>query len=131
MRLGGDDRELLVREHHGVTREGDEVLGHASIVTLLKLTPRRLKIDRQLVIPLLETRSQQQLVSSIIDIGRSRGIEIVAEGVETMAHAEVLRDLGCHTLQGYAFARPMPPGELLGFIRERRWLDRPSVASVG
>ena len=105
--------------------------GHASIVTLLKLTPRRLKIDRQLVIPLLETRSQQQLVSSIIDIGRSRGIEIVAEGVETMAHAEVLRDLGCHTLQGYAFARPMPPGELLGFIRERRWLDRPSVASVG
>jgi diguanylate cyclase (GGDEF)-like protein len=96
--------------------------GHASIVTLLKLTPRRLKIDRQLIIPLLESRSQQQLVSSIIDIGRSRGIEIVAEGVETMAHATILRDLGCHTLQGYALARPMAPGDLLGFIRERRWL---------
>jgi len=102
--------------------------GHASIVTLLKLTPRRLKIDRQLIIPLLESRSQQQLVSSIIEIGRSRGIEIVAEGVETMEHAEILRDLGCHALQGYALARPMPPGDLLGFIRERRWLKSPEAA---
>ena len=102
--------------------------GHASIVTLLKLTPRRLKIDRQLIIPLLESRSQQQLVSSIIDIGRSRGIEIVAEGVETMAHAEILRDLGCHVLQGYGLARPMAPADLLGFIRERRWLKAPQAA---
>ncbi|CAN7161568.1 EAL domain-containing protein [Rhizobium sp. LjRoot254] len=101
--------------------------GHASIVTLLKLTPRRLKIDRQLIIPLLESRSQQQLVSSIIDIGRSRGIEIVAEGVETMGHAAILRDLGCHVLQGYGLARPMAPGDLLGFIRERRWLKAPEA----
>jgi diguanylate cyclase (GGDEF)-like protein len=124
----GEDGDLIRRidllKALGADIEIDDFgSGHASIVTLLKLHPRRLKIDRQLVIPLLESKSQQQLVASIIDIGRSRGIEIVAEGVETPAHIEVLRDLGCQTLQGYALARPMPPGELLTFLSERRWLN--------
>lgn len=124
----GEDRELIHQIERlkalGADIEIDDFgSGHASIVTLLKLHPRRLKIDRQLVIPLLESKAQQQLVTSIIEIGRARGIEIVAEGVETMAHAEILRDLGCDVLQGYALARPMSPGDLLGFISERRWMD--------
>jgi diguanylate cyclase (GGDEF)-like protein len=81
--------------------------GHASIVSLLDLDPKRLKIDRRLIMPLEASGSQHRLVASIIEIGRSQGIEIVAEGVETMAHVEILRNLGCHALQGYAFARPM------------------------
>jgi diguanylate cyclase (GGDEF)-like protein len=93
--------------------------GHASIVSLLELAPQRLKIDRKLICPIVDSAQQQRLVSSIIDIGRSLGIEIIAEGVETMAHAMVLRDLGCHTLQGYAFARPMPANEFLDFLRTR------------
>ncbi len=96
--------------------------GYASIVSLLKLTPRRLKIDRQLVIPILTSPSRRQLVSSIIDIGKSLGIEVVAEGVETLEHARILKELGCHGLQGYAFARPMSPNELANFARERRWM---------
>ena len=99
--------------------------GYASIVSLLELSPRRLKIDRRLVMPILGSPSQQQLVRSIIEIGRARNIEIVAEGVETMAHARMLRDLGCHTLQGYAFARPMSAETLLGFVRERAWMQAP------
>src|SRR3546814_10303415 len=71
---------------------------HASIVSLLELAPKRLKIDRKLVAPLDVSISQRRLVASIIEIGRSQGIEIVAEGVETMAHAEILRDLGCHDI---------------------------------
>ena len=123
----GEDRELIHQIERlkalGADIEIDDFgSGHASIVTLLKLTPRRLKIDRQLVIPLLESKAQQQLVASIIEIGRSRGIEIVAEGVETMAHVEILRELGCDILQGYALARPMAPGELLSFVSERRWM---------
>ncbi|WP_254689830.1 bifunctional diguanylate cyclase/phosphodiesterase [Shinella daejeonensis] len=97
--------------------------GHASIVSLLELSPKRLKIDRRLILPLLESQAQQSLVSSILDIGRVRGIEIVAEGVETLAHAELLRRLGCHALQGYAFARPMPAEEFLVFAQSRSWLD--------
>jgi len=99
--------------------------GYASIVSLLELSPRRLKIDRRLVMPILGSPSQQQLVRSIIEIGRARNIEIVAEGVETMAHARMLRDLGCHTLQGYDFARPMSAETLLGFVRERAWMQAP------
>lgn len=96
--------------------------GYASIVSLLKLTPRRLKIDRQLVIPILTCAKQRQLVASIIDIGISLGIDVIAEGVETMEHARILKDLGCHGLQGYAFARPMSAIDLANFARERRWL---------
>ncbi len=96
--------------------------GYASIVSLLKLTPRRLKIDRQLVIPILTSAKQRQLVASIIDIGISLGIDVIAEGVETMEHARILKELGCHGLQGYAFARPMSATDLANFARERRWL---------
>jgi diguanylate cyclase (GGDEF)-like protein/PAS domain S-box-containing protein len=82
--------------------------GHTSIVSLLKLRPKRLKIDRQLVIPIIDSPQERAMVRSIIDIARSLGVETVAEGVETAQHADMLRDLGCDHLQGYAFARPLP-----------------------
>lgn len=96
--------------------------GHASIISLLELSPRRLKIDRRLVQPLLESTAQQSLVRSIIDIGKVRGIETIAEGVETLAHAEQLRSLGCHVLQGYAFAKPMAADDFLAFAKTREWM---------
>ncbi len=95
--------------------------GYASIVSLMKLSPRRLKIDRQLVMPIVHSAGQRQLVGSIIDIGHSLGIEVLAEGVETMEHAKVLKSLGCDALQGYAFARPMSRGDLVEFVQSRRW----------
>ncbi|MCB5202374.1 EAL domain-containing protein [Neorhizobium sp. T786] len=119
-------RELKER---GIEVEIDDFgSGHASIVSLLQLAPKRLKIDRQLVAPMDVSESQRRLVASIIEIGRSLGIGIVAEGVETMAHAEILRDLGCHTLQGYAFANPMPAGELMAFASE--WQERYPMAAT-
>lgn len=96
--------------------------GHASIVSLLELSPQRLKIDRRLVQPLLESAAQQSLVRSIIEIGKVRGIETVAEGVETLAHAELLHRLGCHVLQGYALARPMAGDDFLAFAKAREWI---------
>jgi diguanylate cyclase (GGDEF)-like protein/PAS domain S-box-containing protein len=95
--------------------------GYASIVSLIHLNPARLKIDRQLITPIVHSESQRRLVASIIDIGQSLGIEVVAEGVETMEHVAILRDLGCDKLQGYAFAAPMPSAELISFVREERW----------
>ncbi|MFD1327430.1 bifunctional diguanylate cyclase/phosphodiesterase [Mycoplana ramosa] len=95
--------------------------GHTSIVSLLKLRPKRLKIDRQLVAPILASRHEQALVRSIIDIGKSLGIEIVAEGVETMAHAEMLSALGCDLLQGFAFAAPLPSKKFQAYALEHRW----------
>ncbi|OWV84424.1 EAL domain-containing protein [Rhizobium sp. R693] len=93
--------------------------GHASIVSLLRFEPRRLKIDREIIKPIVTSQSQRRLVSSIIEIGRSQDIDIVAEGVETMEHAKILRDLGCHLLQGYALARPMTSKQLIEFCRAK------------
>lgn len=95
--------------------------GHTSIVSLLKVKPKRLKIDRQLVAPILNSHNEQALVRSIIEIGRSLGIETVAEGVETMEHAEMLGLLGCDLLQGYAFAKPLSHDAFLAFATEMRW----------
>ncbi|RUW21135.1 EAL domain-containing protein, partial [Mesorhizobium sp. M4B.F.Ca.ET.013.02.1.1] len=96
--------------------------GYASIVSLLKLQPRRLKIDRQLITPITGSKAQRRLVSSIIEIGKSLGIEVVAEGVETMEHARILKELGCDILQGYAFGRPMDAKTFKAFAQSRKWL---------
>ncbi|RUM27121.1 EAL domain-containing protein [Rhizobium vallis] len=101
--------------------------GHASIVSLLRFEPRRLKIDREIIKPIIASPSQRRLVTSIIEIGRSQNIDIVAEGVETMEHAKILKDLGCHILQGYALARPMSSEQLIEFCRMK---DK-GVAEVG
>ncbi|RWM91047.1 MAG: EAL domain-containing protein [Mesorhizobium sp.] len=94
--------------------------GYASIVSLLKLQPRRLKIDRQLVTPIVKSPQRRQVVSSIIEIGKSLGIEVVAEGVETMEHAQTLKSLGCDILQGYAFGHALDADGLKAFVRSRR-----------
>ncbi|MDQ2703922.1 MAG: EAL domain-containing protein [Pseudomonadota bacterium] len=94
--------------------------GHASIVSLLRLKPTRLKIDRELITPIIEHPAQRKLVGSIIEIGKSLGIEVLAEGVETMEHARLLKMLGCNALQGYAFARPMSAADFKAFARARQ-----------
>jgi diguanylate cyclase (GGDEF)-like protein len=94
--------------------------GHASIVSLLKLKPRRLKIDRQLIAPIVTSASQRGLVGSIIEIGKSLGVEVVAEGVETHQHVDVLRTLGCDVLQGFVLGRPMEAHQFRAFLQSRR-----------
>ncbi|ATU90462.1 putative bifunctional diguanylate cyclase/phosphodiesterase [Phyllobacterium zundukense] len=81
--------------------------GHASIIGLLKLKPKRLKIDQRLVLPITKSREQRSLIRSIVDIAKTLGIGVIAEGVESLEHAKLLRRLGCDTLQGYAIAHPV------------------------
>ncbi len=95
--------------------------GHASIVSLLKLSPRTLKIDRELIRMLPQSAEQRKLVRSIIDIGRSLSILVTAEGVETMDHVRILADLGCDVLQGYALARPMPAAQIPAYVQAASW----------
>lgn len=106
----------------GVDIEIDDFgTGHTSIVSLLKLKPKRLKIDRQLVQPIMNSPQERALVSSIIDIARSLGVETVAEGVETAAHATLLDELGCDLLQGYAFSRPLSFEDFTEMAIESSW----------
>lgn len=96
--------------------------GYASIVSLMKLRPRRLKIDRQLVFPVHESVAQRDLIRSIVRIGASLGIDTVAEGVESLEHACILRDLGCQILQGFALARPMSGRAFTNFAKKKQLL---------
>ncbi len=86
--------------------------GHASIVSVTELRPNRLKVDRSLIAPLIDSAGQRDLIKVIVDMGRSLGIGVTAEGIETMEHAAIARDLGCDVLQGFAFAVPLPKDEV-------------------
>ncbi|PCI04007.1 MAG: GGDEF domain-containing protein [Hyphomicrobiales bacterium] len=97
--------------------------GHAPIIGLLKLNPHRLKIDQQLIRPIDKSKKQLNLVKSIVDIGKSLGVQIVAEGVETMEHVRLLRTLGCDILQGYVFAKPMCVEDLMIFTKNQGWRE--------
>ena len=111
----------------GIDIEMDDFgTGYASIVSLMKLKPRRLKIDRQLVMPVVESESQRQLIASIVDIGHSLGISVIAEGVETLEHARIVTELHCDALQGYAFAKPLSPTSIERFVAN--WQEKTRAA---
>ena len=91
--------------------------GHSSIVSLLKLRPDRLKIDRTIVEPVIHSDRQRQLVQSIVDIGKLLGIKVLAEGVETEAHIKILQAMGCNELQGYGLSRPIEAAQLVRLLK--------------
>ncbi len=95
--------------------------GHASILSVVKLRPGRFKIDRQFIADIERSESERRIVRSLVDIGRSLSIKVVAEGVETMEQAYILRDLGCDVLQGYALGRPMPAAHFEEMAQRRGW----------
>lgn len=92
--------------------------GHASVQGLLQIKPDVLKIDRQFVQPAAESESARALVESLIGIGKSLGLKVVAEGVETEAQAQLARDLGCDILQGFYFGKPMAETDLFKVLNE-------------
>ena len=83
--------------------------------------PKTLKVDRSLVARLSDGDEQGLgLVTSIVQMGHSMGIDITAEGVETERQVQLLKKMGCQTLQGYYLAKPMIIGDLLAFCDQRQ-----------
>jgi EAL domain-containing protein (putative c-di-GMP-specific phosphodiesterase class I) len=115
----------------GIAIEVDDFgTGHASIISLLRISPDALKIDRELVRLLPQSNEQRKLLSSILEIGRSLNIRVIAEGVETQAHIRILRDLGCDYLQGYALCRPIPAEMVEAFVTGQSWRQDNGNGSV-
>lgn len=85
----------------------------------MHLRPDIMKIDQRLVMPILESEDARALLRQIIGMADILDLRVTAEGVETMEHAELLAEMGCHTLQGYAFARPQPIKDLKALILKR------------
>ena len=101
--------------------------GYSSLASLKDLPVHELKIDRSFVRSLHRDADDAVIVRSVIDLGRTLGLRTVAEGVEHPATRSRLLALGCDTAQGYAVAPPMPPGELVCWLREH--VAGPSAAA--
>ena len=116
------DRALAVLERLraiGVRLSIDDFgTGYSSLAYLTSLPISELKIDGSFVRGLGVAARSAAVATAIIALGRSLGLEVVAEGVETLAHLRQLRAQGCEIMQGYLFSPAMVPASF------ERWLQR-------
>jgi EAL domain-containing protein (putative c-di-GMP-specific phosphodiesterase class I) len=92
--------------------------GQSSLARLVALPVDMIKIDRSFVIPMLADPLRAEVVRTAIALAHAAGLRVVAEGVESEQHMQLLDRLGTDFAQGYCISRPMPAGELVA------WLDR-------
>lgn len=86
--------------------------GYSSLTYLRKLPINTLKIDQSFVRDMLENPDDLGIVHGVIQLASAFHHEVIAEGVETMAHGSALRKMGCRLAQGYGIAKPMPASEM-------------------
>jgi EAL domain-containing protein (putative c-di-GMP-specific phosphodiesterase class I) len=86
--------------------------GYSSLSYLATLPVNSLKIDGSFIRQIGKSKEALSVVSSIISMARNLNMGVVAEGVETPAQLEALKELGCDEAQGYLFGKPVPPEEL-------------------
>lgn len=91
--------------------------GMSSLSYLKRIPARYVKIDQMFVRNLASSREDRVLVESTVQMCRRMGLVTVAEGVEDQVCADILTAIGCDLAQGYLFAPPLPPDELLAFWR--------------
>lgn len=91
--------------------------GYSSLAYLKELPADELKIDRTFVMGMLSDRGDYKIVKHTIDIAKSFGLSVVAEGVETAEMLDGLKKLGCDYAQGYFINRPVPAGEFEDLLR--------------
>ncbi|WP_298835472.1 EAL domain-containing protein [uncultured Roseobacter sp.] len=92
--------------------------GYASISTLSHLRLSGLKLDRSLISPVPENRAES-IIGALVGLTEKLGMIIVAEGVESSAQLDVVRDLGCQIMQGFLIAEPMPEDAFVAWYRDR------------
>ncbi|MEW6581517.1 MAG: bifunctional diguanylate cyclase/phosphodiesterase [Actinomycetota bacterium] len=90
--------------------------GYSSLDYLKRLSADVLKIDKSFVLHMCASEADAMIVRSTIDLGRNLGLKVVAEGIETEAAWERLRELGCDVGQGFYLGRPAPAEELTALL---------------
>lgn len=90
--------------------------GYSSLNYLKQFPIDYLKIDQSFIFDILDDRDDRDITDSIILLGHRLNMSLVAEGVETKAHVELLRGMHCDILQGYYFSKPVPRDALIDYI---------------
>ena len=93
--------------------------GYSSLTHIRRYPLQSIKIDRSFVAGVVEHAEDRAVVAAMVGMAAALGLQVVAEGVETEAQLDELRRLGCQLAQGYLIARPLPPGEVAGWLRAR------------
>lgn len=121
--LLSQNRHHLIATFEALTEAGvlidfdDFGTGYASLTHLKEFPVHRIKIDRTFIAQLPGDRESLGIVRAVISLAHDLSKQVIAEGVETDDQAELLAELGCDFLQGYLFARPLPPAEASEYLR--------------
>ncbi|MCG6657736.1 EAL domain-containing protein [Halomonas campisalis] len=101
--------------------------GYSSLAYLRRFPFDTLKIDRSFITNVTTSPDEASIAQTIIAMGHGLRLQVVAEGVETLAQAAYLRRRHCDQLQGYLFSRPLPTEEMTALLKEQRRLILPSI----
>ena len=115
-------RELGVKLH-----VDDFGTGYSSLSQLQKLRMDVLKVDRAFTSELGKSGEGRVFFQAIVSMAHALGMSVVAEGVETQAQLEILRELACNEVQGYLIARPLPAAEMAALMHRRFLLAQPGA----
>lgn len=101
--------------------------GYSSLAYLKQLPADEIKIDRSFVSGM--TQSGTVIVRSVVDLARNLGLQVTAEGVENRETWDLLLDMGCTLAQGYHISRPLPAGDVPGWLTafKEAWSQRASM----
>lgn len=116
----------------GITFSLDDFgTGYSSLTYLKRLPAKELKIDRSFVSGMLEDSDDLAILDGVLGLSNAFRRDVIAEGVESIEHGEMLLKLGCQIAQGYIIARPMPPQEIKEWIKHydanERWKKTTSI----
>jgi len=95
---------------------GDFGTGYSSMSYLKRLRTQTIKIDKSFIRDILHDHDDLALTTAVIGLARAFGRQVIAEGLESIEHGELLLQLGCDVAQGYFIARPMPADEVTGWV---------------
>lgn len=98
--------------------------GYSSLTYLRQLDIAAIKVDQSFVRGMLASPHDLAILRGIVGLAKAFELQVVAEGVETVAHGDVLLGLGCHLAQGYGIARPMDPEAIPAWVAS--WKPAPS-----
>lgn len=104
--------------------------GHSSVVSLLKLRPHCLKIDKGLVQAAPTSRENRRLLATIAEMGHAMNIIVCAEGIETQEQLLTSRAVGCTRYQGYLLARPMSARNLESYLQSVKLSNGADIIAI-